>query len=173
MRTKPTEPELAGPEAPAQLAEAAGAAGDALRGRFQLAHLRAWRNCAQLGIVPLATRAGLSTRTVMLTERGERMANPSTVRSIAAGLGIPPDILLMYSPLDEEAREYVIDITLRIGRERAAAIAAMKPIYVHRWTHRTSAAPSNNPPNPSNTSRSASNDTPSTARAPDRELCSI
>lgn len=94
-----------------------------LHGYFRLEHLRAWRYCAQLGIIALANHVGCSSRTIILTERGDRMATGSTVQRIAAALGIPTEILLTCAPSDEDAREYLTELTYRVGLARAESMA--------------------------------------------------
>ena len=58
-----------------------------------LPRLRALRRRAGLTQRELAARAGLTHSTVAYLETGKHAALPSTVRKLAAALGVPPDEL--------------------------------------------------------------------------------
>lgn len=90
--------------------------------RYELVHLRAWRLCAHLTLEALARRANLALQTVHRAENGKRKPYMPVVRALAAALDIPAEILLTYSPLDDddEARAYAEHVAYRGMRERLA-----------------------------------------------------
>ena len=61
--------------------------------------LRFYRNMKSLTMQELAERAGVSVRTVFLAEHNVRMPSPKTRRKFAEVLGVEPEQLLHYEPV--------------------------------------------------------------------------
>ena len=80
------------------------------RGRYELVHLREWRECARLSLQAFAERSGRSVPSTLAIEHGRRKANGTSVAMYAAALGIPVLVLLSYAPTDLEAHEYAIEL---------------------------------------------------------------
>jgi transcriptional regulator with XRE-family HTH domain len=62
--------------------------------------LRRLRTQQVLSIRELAHRSGVGHEAIILIERGARQPFPSTIRKLAAGLGIPPGELLLQEEND-------------------------------------------------------------------------
>lgn len=92
------------------------------RSRYALPHLRAWRTVSQLSAMHFAQRAGVAQNVVLFAENGQRKPYLETVEKLADALGIPPHVLLTYSPCDEEAREYTMALAYRATLERLAQL---------------------------------------------------
>ncbi len=64
---------------------------------MDLPHLRAIRRRAVMSQEELAARSGVARDTISKLETGRRRAYPSTVRKLAGGLGVEPQMLIMGS----------------------------------------------------------------------------
>ena len=62
--------------------------------RVDAAALRRLREAEPLTVRELAERSGVSYNTVTMLENSHRTANPSTVRGLAAALGVEPQELM-------------------------------------------------------------------------------
>ena len=62
--------------------------------RVDAAALRRLREAQPLTVRELAERSGISYNTVTMLENNHRTANPSTVRRLAAALGVEPQELM-------------------------------------------------------------------------------
>ncbi len=72
---------------------------------MELPHLRGLRQRAVLSQEQLAERSGVARDTISKLETGQRRAYPVTVRKLAAGLEVEPQLLLggvEYSGLESE-----------------------------------------------------------------------
>ncbi len=56
--------------------------------------LRAAREAAFLSQMELSRRSGIGQPTIWALEAGERGAYPQTIRRLAAGLGVEPEVLV-------------------------------------------------------------------------------
>lgn len=61
---------------------------------MQLPRLKAWRRRRALALRDLAAQSGVGVNTINRLERGHQAARPSTVRRLAAALGIDPAELM-------------------------------------------------------------------------------
>lgn len=73
---------------------------------MEIPHLRGLRQRAVLSQEQLAERSGVARDTISKLETGRRKAYPTTIRKLAAGLEIEPQLLLGgVEYLDEEPTE--------------------------------------------------------------------
>ncbi len=61
---------------------------------MDLPHLRSFRQRAVMSQEQLAQRSGVARDTISKLETGQRKAYPSTIRKLAAGLEVEPQLLL-------------------------------------------------------------------------------
>ncbi len=61
---------------------------------MDLPHLRSFRQRAVMSQEQLAEKSGVARDTISKLETGQRGAYPSTIRKLAAGLGVEPRLLL-------------------------------------------------------------------------------
>ncbi len=61
---------------------------------MDLPHLRGFRQRAVMSQEQLAERSGVARDTISKLETGQRKAYPSTIRKLAAGLEVEPQLLL-------------------------------------------------------------------------------
>ena len=73
---------------------------------MDIPHLRSFRRRAIMSQEELAERSGVARDTISKLESGRRKAYPTTIRKLAAGLEVEPQLLLGgVEYLDEEATE--------------------------------------------------------------------
>ena len=73
---------------------------------MDLPHLRSFRQRAIMSQEELAERSGVARDTISKLESGRRKAYPTTIRKLAAGLDVEPQLLLGgVEYLDEEPEE--------------------------------------------------------------------
>src|SRR5215210_6127311 len=72
---------------------------------LDLPHLRSFRQRAVMSQEQLAQKSGVARDTISKLETGQRRAYPSTIRKLAAGLEVEPQLLLSdeYSRISQEA----------------------------------------------------------------------
>lgn len=70
---------------------------------MDLPHLRNFRQRAVMSQDQLAQRSGVARDTISKLETGQRKAYPSTIRKLASGLEVEPQILLGHVEYAEEA----------------------------------------------------------------------
>ena len=61
---------------------------------MDLPHLRSFRQRAVMSQEQLAQKSGVARDTISKLETGQRKAYPSTIRKLAAGLEVKPQLLL-------------------------------------------------------------------------------
>ena len=61
---------------------------------MDLPHLRSFRQRAVMSQEQLAERSGVARDTISKLETGQRRAYPTTIRKLAAGLEVEPQLLL-------------------------------------------------------------------------------
>jgi transcriptional regulator with XRE-family HTH domain len=77
---------------------------------MDLPHLRSFRQRAVMSQEQLAERSGVARDTISKLETGQRGAYPSTIRKLAAGLDVEPQMLVggveyLESELDEPSEK--------------------------------------------------------------------
>jgi transcriptional regulator with XRE-family HTH domain len=73
---------------------------------LDIPHLRSFRRRAIMSQEELAERSGVARDTISKLESGRRKAYPTTIRKLAAGLDVEPQLLLGgVEYLDEESRD--------------------------------------------------------------------
>lgn len=72
---------------------------------MDLPHLRNFRRRAVMSQDQLAERSGVARDTISKLETGQRKAYPSTIRKLASGLEVEPQILLGHVEYLEEGPE--------------------------------------------------------------------
>ncbi len=73
---------------------------------MDIPHLRSFRRRAIMSQEELAERSGVARDTISKLESGRRKAYPTTIRKLAAGLDVEPQLLLGgVEYLDEESTE--------------------------------------------------------------------
>jgi transcriptional regulator with XRE-family HTH domain len=73
---------------------------------LNIPHLRSFRRRAIMSQEELAERSGVARDTISKLESGHRKAYPTTIRKLAAGLDVEPQLLLGgVEYLDEEPSE--------------------------------------------------------------------
>jgi transcriptional regulator with XRE-family HTH domain len=78
---------------------------------MDLPHLRNLRRRAVMSQEDLAEKSGVARDTISKLETGQRGAYPSTIRKLAAGLGVEPGMLLGgVEYLEEESVEESVEI---------------------------------------------------------------
>ena len=86
---------------------------------MDLRGLRAFRQRAVLSQEELARKSGVARDTISKLETGQRGAYPTTIRKLAAGLGVEPRMLLggvEYS--DEQAENQPLEPSEESARDR-------------------------------------------------------
>ncbi len=61
---------------------------------MEVLRLREWRRRRALALSDLARGSGVAVATLSRLERGRQAARPSTVRKLAAALGVEPEALM-------------------------------------------------------------------------------
>ena len=74
---------------------------------MDLPHLRSFRQRAVMSQEQLAEKSGVARDTISKLETGQRKAYPSTIRKLAAGLEVEPQLLLgdEYSRTSQEVKD--------------------------------------------------------------------